>query len=332
MTFKRTPLAIATTLATAAALLGAAGAAQAVDWNLASPYGDASFHTVNTKQFADDVREATDGELDITVHSGGSLISHGEIKPSVRRGTVQAGEVFLSVLSNDSPVFELDTLPGLAGSYDDAYALWQASKPVITELFAEQGMLPLYAVAWPAQGIYTDFELNDPAQFTGLRVRAPNINTQRLTENLGGLPTETEESDIPTAFSTGRVDAMITSNSTGESMAAWEYVSDYSDANLWIPKNIIFVNQRAFDGLDENTQQALLDAAAKAEERGWEASKADAKASTEALQEHGMNITTPNDAVAEALQAAGNKLYEDWQSRADDRAKALIEDYRARQQ
>ena len=193
-------------------------------------------------------------------------------------------------------------------------------------------MLPLYAVPWPAQGIYTDFELNDPAQFKGLRVRAPNINTQRLTEYLGGLPTETEESDIPTAFSTGRVDAMITSVSTGEAMAAWEYVSNYSDANLWIPKNIIFVNQRAFDGLDEGTQQALLDAAAKAEERGWEASKADAAASTEALQAHGMNITTPNDAVAGALQAAGNKLYDDWQSRADDRAKALIEDYRARQQ
>lgn len=328
MTLTRTPLAIATTLA----LLGAAGSAQAAEWNLASPYGDASFHTVNTKQFADDVREATDGELNITVHSGGSLISHGEIKPSVRRGSIQAGEIFLSVLSNESPVFELDTLPGLAGSYDEAYALWQASKPVITELFAEQGMLPLYAVAWPAQGIYTDFELNDPSQFKGLRVRAPNINTQRLTENLGGLPTETEESDIPTAFSTGRVDAMITSVSTGEAMAAWEYVSNFSDANLWIPKNLIFVNQRAFDALDDATRQALLDAAARAEERGWEASKADAAESTAALQEHGMSVTTPNDAVADALQAAGDKLYEDWQNRADEQTKALIDDYRAAQQ
>src|SRR5690606_20061086 len=100
-------------------------------WNLATPYGDASFHTVNTKQFAEDVRDATDGELNISVHSGGSLIGHAEIKPSVRRGTIEAGEVFLSILSNESPVFELDTLPGLAGSYDQAYALWQASKPVI---------------------------------------------------------------------------------------------------------------------------------------------------------------------------------------------------------
>jgi len=167
MTFKRSPLVLAVTLA------ALAGSAQAADWNMATPYGDASFHTQNTKQFAADVREATDGELNITVHSGGSLIAHGEIKPSVRRGTVEAGEIFLSVLSNESPIFELDTLPGVAGSYDDAKQLWQATKPMITELFAEQGMLPLYAVPWPAQGIYTDFELNDPAQFEGLRVRAP---------------------------------------------------------------------------------------------------------------------------------------------------------------
>lgn len=318
-----------TSLAAAVALALVAGSANAADWNLATPYGDASFHTVNTKQFAEDVREATGGELNINVHSGGSLISHGEIKPSVRRGTVQAGEVFLSILSNESTVFELDTLPGLAGSYDEAWQLWQASKPAVEMLFDDQGLMPLYAVPWPSQGIYTDFELNDPAQFQGLRVRAPNINTQRLTENLGGLPTETEESDIPTAFSTGRVDAMITSVSTGESMAAWDYVSHFSDANLWIPKNIVFVNRQAFENLDADVQQAVLDAAAEAEQRGWEASKADSAASTQALTEHGITISTPNEAVAGALQDAGDKLFEEWESRADAGARQLVEKYRA---
>ncbi|ERL51920.1 TRAP transporter substrate-binding protein [Halomonas huangheensis] len=317
-----------TRLAAAIALALLAGSAGAADWNLATPYGDASFHTVNTRQFAADVAEATGGELNINVHSGGSLISHGEIKPSVRRATVEAGEVFLSILSNESTVFELDTLPGLAGSYDEAWQLWQASKPAIEQLFADQGLMPLYAVPWPSQGIYTDFELNDPSQFKGLRMRAPNINTQRLAENLGSLPTETEESDIPTAFSTGRVDAMVTSVSTGESMAAWDYVSHYSDANLWIPKNIVFVNRQAFERLDADVQQAVLDAAAEAEQRGWEASKADAAGSAAALTEHGVTISEPNEAVAAALQAAGDKLFEDWESRADAGARQLVEGYR----
>lgn len=302
--------------------------AHAAEWTMATPYGDASFHTQNNKQFAEDVAEATDGELTITVHSGGSLVSHGEIKPSVRRGTIDAGEVFLSVLSNDDPIFEVDTLPGVAGSYDDAYALWEATKPMITELFAYEGLIPLYAVAWPAQGIYTSEPLTDPEQFEGLRVRAPNINTQRFVDNLGGSPTETEESDIPTAFSTGRVDAMITSSSTGNSMAAWDYVTDYTDANLWLPKNIVFISQRSFDGLDEATQEALMEAAAEAERRGWEMSREDNQASLEALEENGISVSEPNEAVSEALQAAGDELFEDWQSRADDEAKQALETYR----
>lgn len=302
-------------------------AAIAAEWTMATPYGDASFHTKNVKQFAEDVAEATDGELTINVHSGGSLVAHGEIKPSVRRGTVEAGEVFLSVLSNDDPIFEVDTLPGVAGSYDEAYTLWESTRPLIEELFANEGLKPLYAVAWPAQGIYTDFELNNPEQFEGLRVRAPNINTQRFVDYLGGSPTETEESDIPTAFSTGRVDAMITSSSTGNSMTAWDYVSHYTDANLWLPKNIVFVNQRAFDRLDEATQEALLEAAARAEERGWQMSRDDNQASLEALQENDITVSTPNEEVAEALQAAGDQLFSSWQERADEQAKQVLEEY-----
>lgn len=311
--------------------LSVTGGAMAAQWNLATPYGDASFHTQNTKQFAEDVAEATDGDLSINVHSGGSLIAHSEIKPSVRRGTVQAGEVFLSSLSNESPIYEVDTLPGLANGYEDAYDLWQASKPIITQMFAEEGLMPLYAVPWPAQGIYTDFELTDASQFEGLRVRAPNINTQRFVENLGGLPTETEEADIPTAFSTGRVDAMITSVSTGNSMSAWDYVSHYSDANLWLPKNIVFVNKRDFDRLDDATQQAVLDAAAEAERRGWQASREDSAESAKALEAHGVSITQPNASLAEDLKAAGDSLFEDWQARAGEQAKTLIERYRKRQ-
>ncbi len=307
----------------------ASGTALAAEWNMATPYGDASFHTQNVKQFAEDVAEATDGELRINVHSGGSLVAHGEIKPSVRRGTIDAGEIFLSVLSNEDPIFEIDTLPGVAGSYEEAMTLWEATRPMITDLFAEEGLIPLYAVAWPAQGIYTRDALEDPDQFDGLRVRAPNINTQRFVQNLGGNPTETEESDIPTAFSTGRVDAMITSSATGNAMTAWDYISHYTDANLWLPKNIVFINQRSFDGLDEATQDALMEAAERAEARGWEMSRENNETSLQALQENGVTVSTPNEQVAAALQEAGNQLFEDWQSRASEQALELLETYRA---
>lgn len=111
-------------------------------------------------------------------------------------------------------------------------------------------------------------------------------------------------------------------------MAAWDYVTDYTDANLWLPKNIVFISQRSFDGLDEATQEALMEAAAEAEKRGWEMSREDNQASLDALEENGISVSEPNDAISEALQAAGDELFEDWQSRADDEAKQALENYR----
>ena len=123
---------------------------------------------------------------------------------------------------------------------------------MITELFADQGLIPLYAVCVARAGIYTAETLTQSAQFEGLRVRAPNINTQRFVDYLSGSPHRNRRNRIFTSFSAlGRVDAMITSSSTGSSMAAWDYVTDYTNAEPVTPKNIIFMSQRSFDGLDK---------------------------------------------------------------------------------
>jgi TRAP-type C4-dicarboxylate transport system substrate-binding protein len=141
------------------AAIGLAGPALAQSWDMPTPYGDATFHTQNIAQFADDLRAATDGALDVTVHSAGSLFPHSEIKNAVRSGQVPIGEFFLSTLSNEDAAFGIDSQPFLATSYDDARRLWEAQKPVVTELLAEQGLMPLFSVPWPAQGLYTNGEV-----------------------------------------------------------------------------------------------------------------------------------------------------------------------------
>lgn len=124
-----------------AALLAAATPTLAENWDMPTPYGDSTFHTINIMQFADDIRAATDGGLDITIHSAGSLFPHSEIKNAVRSRQVAAGEFFLSQLNNENAAFGLDSQPFLATSYEDAARLWDAQKPVIAELLAEQGLV-----------------------------------------------------------------------------------------------------------------------------------------------------------------------------------------------
>ncbi len=324
MTFSFRHLALATAL-TALTLPAAAQTA----WDMPTPYGDTVFHTMNITQFAEDVRAATDGQLDITVHSAGSLFGHPEIKDAVRRGLAPIGEILLSRLANENAIFAADSIPFLADSYEDAAALWTASRPAVEALLAEQGLTLLYAVPWPGQSLYLTEEVTDPAALQGVAFRAYNTATEQLANILGMVPTQVEAGDIPTAFATGRVAAMMTSPSTGVSSQAWDFTSVYVDVNAWLPKNVIFVNTEAFNALPEDQRTALLAAAATAEARGWEMSQAETATQIAALEANGMTVVQPSEALSVALAAAGEQMTGAWLEEAGDAGTTLLTAFEA---
>lgn len=301
--------------------------ATAEKWDMPTPYGDSVFHTMNIMEFAKDVADKTGGELEITVHSAGSLFAHPEIKDSVRRGLAPIGESLMSRLANEDPVFGVDSIPFLAASYGDAMKLWEASKPMVEEKLAEQGLTLLFAVPWPGQSIYTQEPISSTADLEGKAFRAYNTATERLAQLMGAVPTQIETGDIPTAFSTGRVAAMITSPSTGVSSQAWDFTSYYTDVQAWLPKNMVFVNTAAFDGLSDEVKAAVMEAAATAETRGWEMSEAETDEKIATLKEKGMTVEAASDALSGELQAIGATMTEEWLAEAGDGGKAVIDAY-----
>lgn len=314
----------------AAAALGlAAGQAQAATWDMPTPYPEANFHTQNIIQFAEDVREATDGALDITVHPAGSLIKHPEIKNSVRGGIVPIGEILMSRLSNENPIFGVDSIPFVATDYAASQDLWRAARPAVSELLAEQGIKLLFAVPWPPQGLYTKEPVSQMGDLKGMKFRAYNAATERIADLAGAIPTQVEVPDLPQAFATGRVDAMITSPSTGYNTKAWDYVNHYYDTKAWLPRNITVVSQRAFDRLDAATRQAVMDAAEAAAKRGLEASEAETAEKTKLLAENGMEVHEPSKALILGFQAIGETMAKEWAEDAGEKGAAILEEYRS---
>ena len=296
-------------------------------WDMPTPYPDATFHTVNIHKFAEDVAKSTNGALEIKVHSAGSLFKHPEISKAVRGGQVPIGEFFLSLLNNDNPVFGADSLPFLVTNYDDAKRLWTAQRPIVEQLLDKQGLMVLYAVPWPPQGLYTTKEIKTVGDLAGLKFRTYNATLETFVNMAGAAPTQVEVPDIPQAFSTGRVEAMITSPSTGVNSKAWDFLSHYTDIQAWIPKNIVVVNKRAFRRLDEATQKAVLDAAAQAEARGWEMSQAETATQTKTLAENGVTVVEPSSELMDGLKAIGAKMLEDWKASSGEAGAALLEAY-----
>lgn len=301
---------------------------QAVTWDMPTPYPDKTFHTQNILQFAADVEKATDGKLVIKVHSAGSLFKHPEIKNAVRSGQVPLGEFFLSILSNEHAAFGADSQPFLATNYDEAEKLWASQKGVVAKLLEKQGLMPLFSVPWPPQGLYTKKEITSVDDLKGIKFRAYNATLETFAKEVGAAPTQVEVPDIPQAFSTGRVEAMITSPSTGANSKAWDFVTHYTDIQAWVPKNIVVVSKKAFRRLDKDVQDAILTAAAVAEKRGLEMSKKETEEKIQILKDNGVIIATPPPELMSGLKSVGDTMLIEWKKAAGPEGAVLLEQYR----
>src|SRR5258706_166408 len=250
-------------------------AAAQTRWDMPTPYPDGNFHTRNVVQFVQDVAKASAGKLQINVHSNGSLIKMPEIKRAVQTGQVPIGELLISVLANESPLFAFDSNPFLANSYAQERKLWGIARPYLEKRLDAQGIKLLFSVTWPPQGIYAKKEINSIADLKGAKFRTYSPSTSRLAELMGAIPTTVQVPEIPQAFRTGLVDSMITSGATGVDTQAWDYLSHYYDTQAFLPQNMIIVNKDAWTQLDAATQKSLTDAAAAAESRGWNTSESE---------------------------------------------------------
>ena len=297
-------------------------------WDLPAGYSATNFHTENLVAFAADVDKATAGKLKITVHANGSLFKATEIKRAVQGGQAQLGEVLISNFSNEWPIFGADALPFLADSYDGASKLWLAQRPLVDKKLAEQGMVALYAVPWPPQGIYAKKPVNAAADLKGVKWRAYNPQTARIAELVGAQPVTVQAAELSQALATGVVDSYMSSGSTGWDSKTYEHLKYWYDTQAWLPKNIVLVNKAALDALDAPTRAALMKAAADAEVRGLAASKKTNGDSLDKLKGAGMNILPPSPALKADMAKVGETMLKEWLDKAGPEGKQLVDAFR----
>ena len=297
-------------------------------WDMALAYGASNFHSANAAEFAKNVSEKSGGKLTIVTHPGGSLFKGGEIFRAVRTGQAQIGERFMSALGKEDPLLEVDSQPFLATSYSDAMKLYKASKPGIIKGLEEKGLVFLYAVPWPAQGLYSKKEINSVADLKGLKFRAYNSATIRIAELTGMAPTKIEAAEISQAFSTGAVESMITSPTTGKNSKIWENgVKYFYDIAAWFPKNMVIVHRGAWNKLDSATQELVMKEAAVAERKGWDLSKKGNVADKKALAAAGMQVGKVNSELQKHFQEVGATMAEEWKKKAGSRGASVLAAY-----
>ncbi len=314
-------------LIAAAALAAAAGAAQAESWDMPMAYAASNYHSEHGVIFADKVRAATGGRIDITVHPGGSLFGGGDIKRAIQTGQVPIGERLMSAHANENALFAWDNLPFIATTYEQNTALWEAAKDKVNEALAEQNLVALYTCPWPGQGFYFKGRVTSSNDIQGVKFRSYNAATAQIAEELGMIPVQVEAAELSQALATGVAEAFISSGSTGYDRKVWEHLDYYYKVNAWLPRNYVMVNKRTWDGLDAGTRAAIQKAA---DETGAACTAKSAELAGwyfEQLEANGMTVTDAGPRFLAELRAIGDKMQKDWLADAGADGRAILDAY-----
>lgn len=309
-----------------ASLAGALLAAD-VKMDLNAKYGATNFHTIGAQKYADLVKEYTKGSVDITIHAGSSLVKGNPLK-AVKDGTVAMTDMFIPFTAGGGKVFGVSALPFIATSYEDAYKLYQVSKPAYEKTAKQWNQKLLYSVTWPASGFYSNKKMESLEDFKGAKTRTYDKNSADFVNGAGGNAVALPWGEVYSALRTGMVDSVITSSSSGKDGKFWEVLTDFTKINYAYPLQAVTINLDYWNSLTKVQQEAMLKAAAEIEKAQWEAVKLEDKDALDTMAQNGMKISEASDELKKQLDQIASKMLTEYLADADEDTKQIFKEYR----
>ena len=309
-----------------ASLAGALLAAD-VKMDLNAKYGATNFHTIGAQKYADLVKEYTKGSVDITIHAGSSLVKGNPLK-AVKDGTVAMTDMFIPFTAGGGKVFGVSALPFIATSYEDAYKLYQVSKPAYEKTAKQWNQKLLYSVTWPASGLYSNKKMESLEDFKGAKTRTYDKNSADFVNGAGGNAVALPWGEVYSALRTGMVDSVITSSSSGKDGKFWEVLTDFTKINYAYPLQAVTINLDYWNSLTKVQQEAMLKAAAEIEKAQWEAVKLEDKDALDTMAQNGMKISEASDELKKQLDEIASKMLTEYLADADEDTKQIFKEYR----
>ena len=308
----------------------------ASSWTMATPHAPNTFLSANVQRFGEDLAAASGGGIRIEAQSAARFLGHDEIEAGVREGEFAIGELMLSRLASGTPIFAADTVPFLAGGYRRAERLWEASRPATERRLEERNLVLLFAVPVPPPVLLTRDPLDVDEALRGLRFRVPSdgagtelAHLLALSRRLGAEPVPAGTWSLSAAFDEGRLDATFLSASQALGLGAERFAPYFYPVHPWVPKSAVVVNRGVFEALDPALRDALLDAARRAEERGWRMSRREARRQLARMEERGFSpMEVPVRLWADVVEARRESTVE-WTERAGEEGVAVIQAFYA---
>ena len=280
--------------------------AQEVTWDLPVQWPDGNFMTEVVKTYAEAVAEASGGDIQLTVHSGGSLgVSGADMLGAIRDGVFKIGEYSLPQAVGEEPIFGMARLPGLYESYAAYAAFYSVAKPVYQERLDDHNQVLLFNVPWPQSHIHIKDNISSMKDLEGKKIRTYDPFGTKFYQKLGASPIQMPWAEVIPALASGVLDGVHTSASSGVDGKFWEFLNTTELLSAQTSTSGVFVNKDALESLSPEHRKNIVEVARQMEIDFWLRSQADEASKIDLLIAGGMTVEeAPADIRAAALRAA----------------------------
>ncbi len=314
----------------AALALAGSGVWAETKWDLSTAWGANNFHAQNAIAFADAVRTATDGSVDITVHLSGEIgVKITEKLSSVENGIVQMADMLLFLQAGEAPFLGVDTLPYLIQGQDEMKTWLEVAGPTYDAIFATHNQKVLYYVPWPSPGIYTKAAVVSADDISGQRIRAFNATSFEFLERLDAAPVELPFGELAAAMAAGTVDGAATSTSTGANSKLYQFTDHFNPLNWSMSPDAVTVNLDAWNALSEEERATIEGIANTMEAEFWAVSAAEDTSKTQILIDNGMTVSMADESLEAKMAEAGKAMWSEFIAKVPE-AQPVIEAYAAK--
>ncbi len=304
--------------------LGATQAMAETAWDMSIAWPEGNFHTQNAMAFAERVKEVTDGEVVITVHSGGALgIKGPEAMAAVRDGLVPIAEILLNQQVGEAPLTGIETLPFIAPTMPDYALLHKFYRPKLERVAAEMNQKVLYVAPWPGQAVFSPNPIATLDDMKGLTIRVVDANGMNFFTALGATPIQMPWGEVVPSLAAGTIKGVTTSSSSGVDGAFWEFTKYMNTFNWQTSSNMVAVNLDAWNALPQDMQQKIEALAFEMEGQFLVNSYNEDARKIALLKEHGVEVSAPSPELQAELEARARPLWDEFKARVPEAAEVI---------
>ncbi len=297
-------------------------------WHMHLNYPAGNFHSQGAQRFADNVKAATGGELEIVLHPGSSLGFKGpELLRAVADGQISIAEVPTGMVEGDAPILALTAQPFISSNAFEQRLLYQLAKPVYKKTLKRFKQMTLYTSVWPFSGIYTQRPITKLADLKGLKMRVYDGTGLAFGKATGVAARKMPFSEVYPAMKAGLLDSMYTSSVSGVDAKSWEVLKYFTRINILGPVNMVNVNLDAWNKLPAAVQEQVLEVAVAMEDEMWNLAGDMDRSSLKTLQEKGLQVLDVDKKFRSELDQVGVELRGVWFKKAGADAEAVLQQY-----